>query len=86
MGGVQRAMLRCSASNFNVLVVNLRDVEAMDSDGVSALYVAYFAARSLGSDFYLEDVPARLEGLLASTGFNTRSQQLGQPLEKKNGI
>jgi anti-anti-sigma factor len=55
--GMQRAILRCSGSDFKLLVVDLGDVDQMDTAGLSVLMVAYSAAHSLGARFALARVP-----------------------------
>jgi anti-anti-sigma regulatory factor len=67
MGAIQRIIHRCSITKFCTLVVNLRGVEVIDQDGVDALTVAYHAARSLGAEFHLEDVPCHIASQLAKS-------------------
>jgi anti-sigma B factor antagonist len=64
---VQRAIFRCAASYFSLLVVDLCGVDLMDAAGLSALVVAYSAAQALGSRFELRNVPPRISQLLTVT-------------------
>jgi anti-anti-sigma factor len=69
--GVQRAILRCSASYFKLLVVDLGDVDQMDTAGLSALMVAYSAAYSLGARFALARVPQAIHDLVTAAGLDS---------------
>jgi anti-anti-sigma factor len=64
---VQRAIVRCAASYFSLLVVDLRCVDLMDAAGLSALVVAHSAAQALGSRFRLTNVAPRIAQLLTVT-------------------
>jgi anti-anti-sigma factor len=68
---IQRAIHKCVASDFSLLVVNLRGVYLMDAAGLSALVDAYSAAQSLGARFRLADVPPIVRLLLAVTRLDT---------------
>jgi anti-anti-sigma factor len=68
---MQRAICRCAASSFRLLVVDMRAVGLFDAGGLTALVVAYSAARSLGAGFELANVPRRINNLLAVSRLNT---------------
>jgi anti-anti-sigma factor len=68
---MQRAIYRCAASHFRLLVIDLRRVEALDASGLSALVVAYLAAESVGASFRLGGVAPRLLELLKITRLDT---------------
>jgi anti-anti-sigma factor len=68
---VREAVLRCVASDFQLLVVNLRAVDKMDAAGVSVLVFAYSTAQSVGARFRLAAVPPRIKELLAITRLDT---------------
>jgi anti-anti-sigma factor len=79
---MQRAVYRCAASPFTLLVINLRNVEQIDAAGISALVVAYEAAQSVGARFRLAEVPPRVGQLLAIATLDT-AILTGEPNSRK---
>jgi anti-anti-sigma factor len=67
---VHEAILRIPP-NFELLIVNVRDVEKIDAAGLSVLVFAYSTARSVGARFRLAAVPPRLVALLEITRLDT---------------
>ena len=68
---MQRAIYKCAASHFRLLIVNLSRVEILDASGLSVLVVAYLAAQSVGAPFGLSAVPPRLVEILEITRLDT---------------
>jgi anti-anti-sigma factor len=57
--------------HFDLLVVNLRDVEKLDAAGLSALVFAYSTAKAFGARFRLAAVSPRIRKVLAITRLDT---------------
>ena len=75
VAGAEVEMLRDTVlragANYQVLVLNLREVEKIDAAGLSALLFAHGVAESLGARFKPAAVPRRIQEVLEITRLNT---------------
>jgi anti-anti-sigma factor len=67
--------------NFELLVVNLRDLQQIDAAGLGELVFAYSAARNLGARFRLAAVTPPVGRMLAVTRLETILCPSGRKVE-----
>ncbi len=78
---LEQELERVSSSETTVVIVDLRELEFMDSTGLSVLVKAHQQAEELGQSFALVRGPQQVERLLSLTGVADRVRLLDKPEE-----
>jgi anti-sigma B factor antagonist len=76
---------RVSGSEPSLVIVDLRELEFMDSTGLSVLVKAHQRAEDAGSRFGLVNGPPQVQRLLNLTGIGDRMTVVGTPEELLGG-
>jgi anti-sigma B factor antagonist len=84
-GALEEELARVSTSGVAQIVVDLRELEFMDSTGLSTLVKAHQRAEEAGQEFGLVRGPQQVQRLLSLTGVEDRLRFADTPEELLGG-
>jgi anti-sigma B factor antagonist len=84
-GALEEELARVAATGIRQIVIDLRDLEFMDSTGLSTLVKAHQRAQEAGQEFGLVRGPQQVQRLLSLTGVEERLRFADTPEELLGG-
>jgi anti-sigma B factor antagonist len=84
-GALEEELSRVAASGIRQIVIDLRNLEFMDSTGLSTLVKAHQRAEEAGQEFGLVRGPQQVQRLLSLTGVEERLRFADTPEELLGG-